>query len=351
MPIERFGFQESPEIDPFEEQFDHIGEVRLPRGTAEVADFSPRPEEAKDEVPVYVGSAWGMGIKTYMPLMKQICKDGRRVLSTEHPSYDDALDSSMNVKELWEKNADRKEKYPTAELRKALNMLEVLEEKGIKQVDAIAHSEGALNVAMAAAMYPEKFRTITFFGPAGMLENETWARLIGGFLDNKKGPRTVAPETLHDIPITEDEREVGAAAGEDFVRYFVKNTRRAISEVVAIKQNHSRLKDLIPYLHSLGINIVVMSAEGDAMFPPEQVRKAADMDAVDSFISVPGGHGMVGEHPEIIVPIIEAENAKFAKKERTAEQKQALADREYHAGVRYIPGEGLKISEYVKRGE
>jgi len=312
--------------------------VRLPGGTAEVGDFTP--ENLKDEVPILLAQAWGLGLETYKPAMKQLFEDKRRVLSVAHPRIGSAMDSSMNVKEL-------SEKYPTAELRKALNTLEVLEEKGIEKVDAIAHSEGAINIAIAAAMYPEKFRSIAFFGPAGMLEDESWSRLAKGFAS--QGNRH---ESIKDVPITESERAVGAAAMEDLKSYFLKNPSRAISEVAAIKNEHQLVKDLLPYLHDeFGINIAVMSAEGDPVFPQAEVRKAAAMGAVDTFISVPGGHGMIGEHPEIVMPIVEAEFERFAKKEKTPEQKQALADREYQAGVRYIPGEGLKISPYIKRGE
>jgi pimeloyl-ACP methyl ester carboxylesterase len=336
--MEKFGLQENLERRSFEEQFNDLEEVRLPSGTAEVGDVTP--EYAKDNVPVLLAQAWGLGLETYKPAMRQLFDDERRVLCVAHPRLGSAMDSSMNAKEL-------SAKYPTAELRKALNILEVLEEKGIEKVDAIAHSEGAINIAIAAAMYPEKFRSIVFFGPAGMMEDESWSRLMKGFAS--QGAR---PESIKDVPVTDSEREVGTAAMEDLRDYFLKNPGRAISEVAAIKNGHQSVKDLLPYLHDkFGINIVVVSAEGDPVFPQAEVRKAADMGAVDTFISVPGGHGMVGEHPEIVMPIIEAEFDKFLKKEKTPEQKQALADREYQAGVRYIPGEGLKIARYIKRGE
>lgn len=336
--MEKFDFSKKPERPSFEEQFKNIEEVRLPSGTAEVGDFTP--ENLKDEVPILLAQAWGLGLETYKPAMKQLFEDKRRVLSIAHPRIGSAMDSSMNVKEL-------SEKYPTAELRKALNVLEILEEKGIKQVDAIAHSEGALNIAMAAAMYPEKFRSIAFFGPAGMLEDESWSRLGKGFAG--QGTRA---ESLKDVPITDSERAVGAAAMKELKGYFLKNPGRSIGEVAAIKNEHRLLIDVLPYLHDkFGINIAVMSAEGDPVFPQAEVKKAADVEAVDMFIPTPGGHGMIGEHPEIVMPSIEAAFEEFAKKEKTPEQKQALADREYQAGVRYIPGEGLVIAPYVKRGE
>ncbi len=335
--MEKFDSPEKAQHFSFDEQFKNLEEVWLPGGTAEVGDFTP--ENLKDEVPIFLAQAWGLGLESYKLAMEQLFNDERRVLSIAHPRIGGSINSSMNVKEL-------SEKYPTAELRKALNILEVLEEKGIKKVDAIAHSEGAINIAIAAMMYPEKFRSIAFFGPAGMMEDESWPRLAKGFA----GQRDRA-ESLKDVPITEGERAVGAASGREVLNYFLKNPTRAMSEVAAMKSGHQQVKDLLPYLHDLGIHIAVMSAESDPVFPQAEVRKAADMDAVDTFISVRGGHGTIGEHPELVMPSIEAAFEAFAKEGRTPEQEQMLADREYQSGVRYIPGEGLVIAPYVKRGE
>ena len=303
MSIEKFNFQERSESPSFEEQFKNLEEVRLPSGTAEVGDFTP--ENLKDEVPIFLAQAWGLGLNSYKLAMEQLFNDERRVLSIAHPRIGGSIDSSMNVEEL-------SEKYPDAELRKALNILEVLEEKGIEKVDAIAHSEGAINIAIAAMMYPEKFRSIGFYGPAGMMEDESWSRLAKGFA----GQSTRA-ESLKDIPITEGERAVGAASGKEVLDYLKKNPARAISEVAAIKNGHQQVKDLLPYLHNLGIHIAVMSAENDPVFPQAEVRKAADMDAVDTFISVPGGHGTIGEHPELVMPSFEAAFEAFAKEGKT----------------------------------
>ena len=77
-------------------------------------------------------------------------------------------------------------------------------------------------------------------------------------------------------------------------------------------------------------------------------RRRAETSA--EFIGDPSGGHFTMAH-EQLAGIIEAAFEEFAKKEKTPEQKKALADREYQSGVRYIPGEGLKISEYIKRGE
>jgi pimeloyl-ACP methyl ester carboxylesterase len=357
--MERHSLESEPQLSSSAEQFKNIQEVRLPSGTVEVADFTP--ENLKDRIPVYIGQGWGLKSNAYEPLMEKLCEgeedtDGasslnkRRAFSITHPSWANSMDSSMNVEEL-------SKKYPDALLRNALDLLEVLEEKSIEQIDAVGHSKGALEIAIAASMYPEKFRSILFFNPAGMREDEHWGRLGAGFAaqstraESLKGsPADGEYEAIPEIPITKTEREVGAMAGKSWWQYLAKNPHRAISEIKGIKNEYGLVKDLIPYLHDLGINIAVISAESDPVFPYEETRRAAEIGAVDTFASVRGGHGMLGDHPEVTAPIVEAILEALAKKKKTSEQKEALANREYQTGVRYVPGEGLKISEYVKRG-
>ncbi len=78
------------------------------------------------------------------------------------------------------------QKYPKEEVRKALNILGVLEEKDVEKTDVIAHSEGAVNTLIAASLYPEKFRNIVLFGPAGLIGEDTFTRLFQGFLGQNK---------------------------------------------------------------------------------------------------------------------------------------------------------------------
>jgi pimeloyl-ACP methyl ester carboxylesterase len=340
-------FEEKPEALSFEEQYKNFEEVRLPSGTAEVGDFTP--EGLKDETPVFFAPSWSLGLKTYEPAFKQLFEgaeaDGkviankRRVISLSHPRIGGSLDSSMNVEEL-------SAKYSDAELRKALNILEVLEEKGIEQVDAITHSEAAINVAIAAMIYPEKFRSIVFDAPAGMMEEETWMRLSKGFTSQGKDNewRKAEPE----IPITEIEKKTMDVAGKEGLKYFLSNPGRGIAEIRGIKTGHRTTLDIIPYLHELGIGIVIMTGKDDPVFPEEQIQKAMDLNVIDKYISIRGDHGIINGHPEMGIVEAEMTLEELAKKERTPEQKAALRARPNQAGVRYIPGEGLKIAPYIK---
>ena len=170
--MDRFHNNEMPEqgdVSPehlslehdFEKRFAEPESLELPGGTGEVIDISP--EKAKDETPIFLAPGWGCDLDVYKGTLKTLFEQERRVVSLNHPRHGGDLKAHSTEEML--------EKYPTEELRKALNILSVMEQKGIPQADVIAHSEGAINTTIAATLHPEKFRNIVFFGPAGLQDS------------------------------------------------------------------------------------------------------------------------------------------------------------------------------------
>ncbi len=282
----------------FEAQFANRERIKVPGGTAEVVDI--KPEAAKTEIPVFFGPAWGCTLEVYKPTLEKLAGLQRRVISLDHPR----LGGSMsNVPE------ETIEKYPQEELRKALNVLEVLDAKKVDKTDAIAHSEAAINVAIAAVLRPEKFRNIVFFSPAGMIGKDKFIRLLQGFAGQSKRAESyhaaASGEEIgwQEIPVTETEKEVGADAAREAVKYLTKNPVRAIREAKEISD--SQIHDMLRYLHEKGIGIVVVNAVDDPVFPPEKMQAIAKADMLDGFLSIRGGHGAIGDHPELFVPAVE----------------------------------------------
>jgi len=204
--------------------------------------------------------------------------------------------------------------YPTAEVRKAKTLLDIVHHKQLGQLDAIAHSEGAVNVAIAALLEPEKFRNIVFFGPAGLIGEDTLSRLMQGF-----AAQGAEKPTLREIPVSEEAKQaaeergqvaiaypaieatdvskaVGAAANREAPWYMAKNPVRAFSEGWALSQ--VQIHDLIAKLHEKGIGIVIMSGVDDSVFPTEKMATFLRKGTIDGFLSVRGGHGQIGETPE-----------------------------------------------------
>lgn len=285
------------EFQSFDSQFGKKDKLAVAGGDAEIFDL--KPEAQKTEVPVFLAPAWACTAEVYRPAIRTLFDSKRRVITMDHPR----IGGGMGV--IPE---DLRRKYPNEELRKALNMLEILDIKGIRKTDIIAHSEGAINAIIAATLHPERFRNIVLYAPAGMIGNDNFIRLLKGFAGQFKG----RPESMSTVPVTETERGVAKAAGRQAVKYIAKNPVRSGREAMDIAS--SQIHEMLRQLHEQGIGIVVMSAVDDPVFPPEKMQRIAKADMLDGFLSVRGGHGEIGAHPEKYMVVAEQMLSKLENK-------------------------------------
>lgn len=298
----------------FEAQFDNKEKIKVAGGTAEVVDI--RPEAAKTEVPVFLAPSWGCGTEVYKPALEELINRERRAISLDHPRFG----GDMKISE-----EEAAEKYPTEELRKAFNILGILEHKGLNKVDVIAHSEGAINAAIAAMLHPEKFRNMVLFAPAGLIGEDTFTRLLKGFAGQSKRAESLNAmsregkgEGLPEIAVTETEKQVASAAAKEVLKYFAKNPLRSIRETMDISK--SQIHEMLRYLHEKGIGIVVMSGVDDPVFPMDKMQEVAKADMLDGFLSLRGGHGEIGNHPELYMAA--AEKMLTALEEKQKNKKE-----------------------------
>jgi pimeloyl-ACP methyl ester carboxylesterase len=288
----------SPETQTsFAAQFANVEKHKVAGGTAEVVDI--RPEYPKTEIPVVFAPAWGCSTEVYKPALEALSTSQRRVISLDHPRI-----GGRSEEVVPDEIADQ---YPTATLRKSLNILGILEKKGIEKTDVIAHSEGAINTVLAATLHPEKFRNIVLVAPAGLIGEDKFTRLLQGFAGQGK-----RAESLSEMPLTEEERQKGYSAPEipisetekhvtsiaatEALKYLLKNPVRGINEARGIAT--SQIHDMLRYLHERGIGIVVMSGVDDPVFPMERMQEIVKTDMLDGFVSLRGGHGEIGNHPD-----------------------------------------------------
>lgn len=295
--MEYFPTIENKPEHSFESQFARKEEFNINGAIVESVDI--KPENPKSEIPVLVAPGWAATMDSFKPGMKVLMENERRVISLNHPRKGGTILDSLN--EEIEKNSSE-------ELRKAHTILGLLEQKGIEKIDVIAHSEGAINVSIAAMLHPEKFRNIVLYAPAGLIGNDTLFRLIKGSMGTT--PRT---ETMSIIPETDIEKEyleVTKNIGSD---YQMANPLRAGKEVLAISQ--AQIEDMLRYLRGRGIKIVVIAAVEDTMFPMEKYQKNVDSSFVDGFLSVRGGHMQIQVHPELYMGAAESMLTALEKKE------------------------------------
>ena len=174
--MEKFTNSTEQREDSFEKQFSNRETIEVLDGKVEVVDIIP--ENLEKEIPVLFASGWGNTIKSYKDSMKIMSEKGRRVLGVEHARQ------GISENSLKNEQTDETKKYPIEELRKAFSILAVINKKNIEKIDVIAHSEGAINTAIAASIEPEKFSRIVFLNPAGMIGKDNFYTLTKRYISN-----------------------------------------------------------------------------------------------------------------------------------------------------------------------
>jgi hypothetical protein len=229
------------------------------------------PEKPKDDIPVFVFPGWGIE-KPQEPMketLETIVKEDRKVITTSFNRENKIIEQG------------NKEDIPIAELQKVLTMIQALDKKGIDKIDAIGHSEGGLNLAIAASLYPEKFRNLVFISPAGMIGKDNYLDLIKRF---------TVDEGLEEI---KNREKLNINSSYEYIknilRYVLKNPYLTHKEIKAMTDVD--IFEMTKYLKSQGVGVSLVCGVNDKVFPIEKVIENANEGNIDNFISTKGNHG------------------------------------------------------------
>jgi len=163
------------EKENFRDQFAHPEKIRFGESSFDAWDIHPSGEEK--EVPVLFVSGWGLTPRTYEEGIYEYVKAGRRVLAFSSPAEEAKSDQV------------RTDDYPPAQVHHANAILTLIEAKNLNKVDIIAHSEGCINVAIAAEMAPDLFRHFVLVAPPDLTEKESRLNIIKQSSRNSRGLR------------------------------------------------------------------------------------------------------------------------------------------------------------------
>ncbi len=224
------------------------------------------PEKLKDEVPVFVSSGWGSIPKMHLENLEAIAEEGRKVISAPFDR---------------EQKIEKRDDLFIAEFQKALTIIEAIDKSGVSQVDAIGHSEGGLNLALAATLYPEKFRSIVLIGAAGMVGKDSYLDLVKRF---------ALDEGLKEFKMR-DQSNMNSFFEymRSILKYVSHNPLLSHQEIKEISQ--ADILKMTEYLKEKGVGIGVICGANDQVFPIERVLKSVDEKKIDHFISTKGNHG------------------------------------------------------------
>jgi pimeloyl-ACP methyl ester carboxylesterase len=166
-------------------------------------------------------------------------------------------------------------------MQKALSIIEVLNKKGIDKIDAVGHSEGGLNLAIAAILYPERFRNIVLVSPAGMIENDSSLDLIKRF---------TIDEGLQEL---RDNKHSNMGSFlkyiKEVLRYGAKNPSLSGEEISASATMN--ILEITKKLKEKGVGVGFVCGVNDKVFPIEKVIKSVGKENTDFFVSTKGDHG------------------------------------------------------------
>jgi hypothetical protein len=105
-----------------------------------------------------------------------------------------------------------------------------------------------------------------------------------------------------------------------FLKYILKNPIRSLNEGWDMANNKSQIHDMLRLLHEKGIGIVVMSGVDDPVFPMDKMQQIAKADMLDGFLSLRGGHGEIGNHPDRYMTAAEDMLTKIEEKRERHEK-------------------------------
>ncbi len=249
-------------------------------------------------VPVVMAPGWSEGPVSFQKSQNVLARNGRRSLVFEHPRRG----GPNRYDHPW----------PAAEVRKALNLLEVAEYAG-GQVDVIAHSEAGIYALIAALIEPNRIRNIVLVGPAGLQGKDNIFRLTGRM--TKKVIRNLY-QGWRDPNLREDILRTHMHAGH----YIVQNPVRALSEAWAVSQTDTT--KMFDTIRKNGTGVVLVHHADDEAMPMKRIQQNAKATMFDGVIAITGLHDDLYVHPEIFTAAAERMLTALESKQATYARSQ-----------------------------
>ncbi|MCK9578052.1 alpha/beta hydrolase [bacterium] len=233
---------------------------------ADVVEISP--EEIAENVPVFASPGWGVSPEAWSDSLKIIAEEGERKVVTANFTREEIINE--------EEGAD----IPASELQKALAIIDILNSKGLEEVDGIGHSEGGLNLAIAASLFPEKFRNLVFVSPAGSIDisrEELVKRFaIDEGIEEMKG--------MDKGKILSFKTYLKAIVGS-----FLKNPILSHKEVDAMTKLD--IFEMTKWLKEKGVDVGFVAGANDQVFKMDEINKKVGVNNIDNYLTTKGNHG------------------------------------------------------------
>jgi len=255
--------------------------VKVDGQTIEYIDLPAEGKEKKSEVPLVIVPGWSETSLSFAPMMVDFHRRGRRVFSV------------CNTHGI---DTPRISGYPMPQLRKAMALIKCLEAKGIKHVDAVGRSEGAVVTTIAAHLRPGLFRNIVLFNPAGILKNENLLRLGYGALRNTLDKTKQHKELDSRNGRTRFQKDYDRFTGGEAIKYWRSGLWHSAKEVWSLSNTNmsKELRDIQSGTRGPAAKVALLASNQDKFFPFPQ-KKRPEVSArtgipLHRFLDIKGHH-------------------------------------------------------------
>jgi len=289
----------------FEEVFEDPEKISFQNGTIEVFDFDPGPEKERENTPpvLFVPGGLGATPRSYKESIKTYFDAGRRTISISFSPESTGNDLG-------------KEDAPDILTAKANAILAVLKDRGVNQVDVIAHSEGCMNAILAAAKNAKQFRHFVFVAPPGLTGKESYLKILKKALQNIQYSKKE-----YENATTEERARIDQK--KDELKEWLNKRGTIKGAVESMTPGLFEVDELVRTLqaedngNAHGISII--AGVDDKMLPIEkfQSKNASEL-GIDGFYSVSGGHSHLfiqpGKYAHAAESALEALENKYEHK-------------------------------------
>lgn len=255
-------FESLKTIDRFEDKFSNPEILKSEDFEGKIKVIDLEPDTPKSETPLLIVPGWAATAEVHKDNAIEFAKRGRRTIAISAP----------HGVEVSPENED----MPLAELRKAQSVLEVLNQKGIERADVVTHSEAALFVTAVALQNPERFRTIVYNAPAGLIGEDSFWQLAQRF----------STDILTQVKNTLTGRAKFSKVNTVFteaLKTILAGPQKSLDEVKAIAS--IQIQESLKQLREKGVKVIIVHPVNDKAFPMERMQQMLKKEMVDGFVS------------------------------------------------------------------
>jgi pimeloyl-ACP methyl ester carboxylesterase len=259
------------DVDPhrraFDKQYDNPHRVEI--GTDAACIYDIAPPHPRSSVPILFCPGWMENPQNHKETIYALYRQGRRTVFPDSPHGIEARPRAN---------------LPMAQLRHAQALIATLKHQGVDEADAIAHSAGAISLAIAGtASGGPRFRNVVLQSPAGLCGGETAASVAWrGWQESRQETRRQR--------CTPTERQLIRDYGCRRM-YWLSTLARTVAEIKAIA--NVDIRELLIEMRRRGGRLAVVHGTDDRLFSMERMQRHVDAGLVDGFYSVDGGHQQI----------------------------------------------------------